>query len=128
MVLIGATTENPYFDVNATLVSRSTVFAFRPLAEDDLLRLLARALEDEERGMGGCGAEVSPEALSHLARVAGGDARTALTALELAVTAAVAAGREEARGGGGWDCGRRRRASSAGRFFTTATATPTTTR
>jgi len=97
VVLIGATTENPYFDVNATLVSRSTVFAFRPLAEGDLLRLLARALEDEERGMGG-GAEVSPEALSHLARVAGGDARTALTALELAVTAAVAAAGKEREG------------------------------
>jgi putative ATPase len=94
VVLIGATTENPYFDVNATLVSRSTVFAFRPLAEEGLLRLLGRALADEERGLGDSGAEVSPEALSHLARVAGGDARTALTALELAVTAAVAAGAE----------------------------------
>jgi putative ATPase len=92
VVLIGATTENPYFDVNATLVSRSRVFAFRPLREADLLRLLRRALADGERGLGAAEAEVAEEALSHLVRVAGGDARTALNALELAVAAAAAQG------------------------------------
>jgi putative ATPase len=92
VVLIGATTENPYFDVNATLVSRSRVFAFRPLPAAELLRLLQRALADEERGLGAAGVEVSGEALSHLVHVAGGDARTALNALELAVAAAAAEG------------------------------------
>jgi putative ATPase len=92
VVLIGATTENPYFDVNATLVSRSRVFAFRPLPAAELLRLLQRALADEERGLGAAGVEVSGEALSHLVHVAGGDTRTALNALELAVAAAAAEG------------------------------------
>ncbi len=85
VILIGATTGNPYFDVNATLLSRSRVFSFHPLAEGDLVRILRLALDDEERGLGKVPVEVSDEALSHLARVAGGDARTALNALEFAV-------------------------------------------
>jgi len=85
VILIGATTENPYFDVNATLLSRSRVFQFRPLEDADVARILRHALADRERGLGNLGAEVSEEAIAHLVRVAGGDARTALNALELAV-------------------------------------------
>jgi putative ATPase len=85
IVLIGATTENPYFEVNAPLLSRSRVFQFRPLAREEVLLLLRRALSDPERGYGARQVEISAEALDHLAEVAGGDARTALNALELAV-------------------------------------------
>jgi putative ATPase len=86
VILIGATTENPYFDVNATLLSRSRVFQLRPLEDADVARILRQALGDAERGLGALRAEVSEQALAHLVRVAGGDARTALNALELAVT------------------------------------------
>ncbi len=85
IVLIGATTENPYFEVNATLVSRSRVFQFRPLADPDVEQIIHLALREKERGLGRLPVELSPEALAHLVRVAGGDARTALNALELAV-------------------------------------------
>ena len=92
VVLVGATTGNPYFEVNATLVSRSRVFAFRPLDPQDLERILRLALADEERGLGGAGVEVDDEAIGHLSHAAGGDARAALNALELAVTTASASG------------------------------------
>ena len=85
VTLIGATTENPYFEVNSALVSRSRIFQMRPLAEEDLLSLLHRALADPERGYGGRKIDAAPEALAHLAHVAGGDARVAYNALELAV-------------------------------------------
>ncbi|HHY94879.1 MAG TPA: replication-associated recombination protein A, partial [Firmicutes bacterium] len=85
VVLIGATTENPYFEVVPPLLSRSRVFQFKPLAEADILELLRRALHDTERGYGGRQVQISEEALTHLARVADGDARAALNALELAV-------------------------------------------
>jgi len=85
VVLIGATTENPYFEVNKALVSRSRIFELRPLAEEDLRALLSRALTDAKRGYGTLKARVEPEALAHLARVANGDARSALNALELAL-------------------------------------------
>ena len=85
IVLIGATTENPSFEVNAALLSRSRVVVLRPLAEDQLVELLERALGDAERGLGGSGVEVAPEALRFLARASDGDARTALNVLELAV-------------------------------------------
>ena len=85
VTLIGATTENPYFEVNTALVSRSRIFQMRPLGEEDLHRLLERALADPERGYGGRKIEAEPEALAHLAHVAGGDARVAYNALELAV-------------------------------------------
>ncbi|MCL6450832.1 MAG: AAA family ATPase [Acetobacteraceae bacterium] len=84
VILIGATTENPFFEVNPPLVSRSRVFAFQPLSEADIRVLLERALRDSERGLGGLGVEVDPEALDHLVRVSNGDARSALNALELA--------------------------------------------
>ena len=87
VVLIGATTENPYFEVIAPLVSRSRVFQFKPLADDEEVAILCRALTDTEnrRGYGSRNAQVDDEALTHLVRVAGGDARAALNALELAV-------------------------------------------
>ncbi len=85
IVLVGATTENPYFEVNAALVSRCRLFRLEPLSDAQVRILLERALADRERGLGGVQAEVAPEALDHLARVANGDARTALNALELVV-------------------------------------------
>jgi len=85
IVLIGATTENPYFEVIGPLLSRARVFQFHPLSEEEVLTLLRRALADPERGYGRRSVEVTDEALAHLAHVAGGDARTALNALELAV-------------------------------------------
>ena len=88
IVLIGATTENPSFEVNAALLSRSRVVVLRPLAEEQLVTLLERALGDEERGLGRCGVEVAPDGLRFLARASDGDARTALNVLELAVATA----------------------------------------
>ncbi|MEB3323442.1 MAG: replication-associated recombination protein A, partial [Synechococcaceae cyanobacterium] len=88
IVLLGATTENPSFEVNAALLSRSRVVVLRPLGEEELLRVLGQALEDEERGLGASHADVESEALRFLARTADGDARTALNVLELAVTTA----------------------------------------
>jgi len=85
ITLIGATTENPYFEVIGPLVSRSRVFELRPLADDQLRTLLRAALADDERGYAGRRVEVDDDALAHLALVAGGDARNALNALELAV-------------------------------------------
>jgi len=82
--LIGATTHNPFFFVNAPLVSRSQIFELRPLSEDELLGLLRRALADAERGLGHLRVEASEEALRHLATMSDGDARKALNALEIA--------------------------------------------
>jgi len=86
VILIGATTENPYFEVIAPLVSRSRVFQFKPLGDADVLALLRRALADSERGLGHIPTRADDEALAHLVYVAAGDARNALNALELAVT------------------------------------------
>ncbi len=86
IILIGATTENPYFEVIAPLVSRSRVFRFKPLSDAQVETLLRRALADQERGLGRIPVEIDPDALAHLVRVAGGDARNALNALELAAT------------------------------------------
>lgn len=85
LILIGATTENPYFEVIAPLVSRSRVFRFETLRDADVETLLRRALTDPERGLGRIPVRVDDAALAHLVRVAGGDARNALNALELAV-------------------------------------------
>jgi putative ATPase len=85
IILVGATTENPYFEVIGPLLSRSRVFQFRPLDKTETLELLHRALRDAERGYGARPIEITDEALEHLAEVAGGDARAALNALELAV-------------------------------------------
>jgi len=88
IVLIGATTENPSFEVNAALLSRSRVVVLQPLAAAQIETLLRRALQDAERGLGGAGAEVADEALRFLAEASDGDARTAMNVLELAVQAA----------------------------------------
>ncbi|MFN2321625.1 MAG: AAA family ATPase [Trueperaceae bacterium] len=85
VVLIGATTENPYFEVNKALVSRSRVFQLRPLTEDDLRRVAAQALADRERGYGARTVRLEDDALDHLVGVANGDARSLLNAIELAV-------------------------------------------
>lgn len=82
---IGATTHNPYFYVNSPLVSRSQIFQLEPVATDDLIPLLERALNDQERGFGKIKIDAHSNALRHLAEKADGDARKALTALELAV-------------------------------------------
>lgn len=86
VILIGATTENPYFEVNAALVSRSQVHLLRPLGEEQLLQILQRAVRDEKGYAGRV--QVSDEALKKIAHIANGDARIALNALELAVTTA----------------------------------------
>jgi putative ATPase len=85
VTLIGATTENPYFEVNPALVSRSRLFRLEPLREDDLRQVLVRALAEPVRGYGGRNVEIDPEASDHLVDVANGDARSLLNALELAV-------------------------------------------
>jgi putative ATPase len=88
IILIGATTENPYFEVNTPLISRSRIFRFEALRDEDIRDLLRRAVTDEERGLGALRAELTPEAEQHLVLVANGDARNALSALETAVLAA----------------------------------------
>lgn len=85
VILIGATTENPYFEVNKALVSRSRIFELKPLADDDLRAIIRQALADEERGYGKLNVSITDEALAHLINVANGDARGVLNALELAV-------------------------------------------
>jgi putative ATPase len=85
VILIGATTENPSFEVNAALLSRSRLFMLHPLTDDEIKTILLRALKDRERGLGDYQAEIDEEALNHLVRTAGGDSRTALNALEVAV-------------------------------------------
>ncbi|NHZ71972.1 MAG: AAA family ATPase [Aquificales bacterium] len=85
IILIGATTENPYFEVNKALVSRSRIFQLKPLTQEDLRQIAYQALADAERGYGKLKVELLPEALDHLVDVANGDARGVLNALELAV-------------------------------------------
>jgi len=85
ITLIGATTENPYFTVNSALVSRSQVFQFEPLTEDDILGVLRHAIADKQRGYGKLNLAVDEDALQHWAMASDGDARRALTALEIAV-------------------------------------------
>ena len=84
IILIGATIENPFFYVNSALLSRSQVFELKPLTEKDLLAILLNALHDAERGLGNLPIEVNEEALAHIARMSDGDARKALSALEIA--------------------------------------------
>ena len=85
LILIGATTENPYFEVNKALISRSSVFELKPLSEEDIKTLLMRAVYDREKGMGSYGAVIENEAIDFLADIAGGDARNALNAIELGI-------------------------------------------
>ena len=90
IVLVGATTENPSFEVNGALLSRSRVVVLKPLEEAQVLLILRKALADRERGLGALEADVDDDALAFLARASDGDARTALNVLELAVTTAPA--------------------------------------
>ena len=85
VILIGATTENPYFEVNGALLSRSVIFELKKLSKDDIETLLLRAINDKEKGMGAYNAAIDEDALEFLADVSNGDARAALTALELGV-------------------------------------------
>ena len=85
IILIGATTENPYFEVNGALLSRSVIFELKKLSADDIKTLIKRALTDKEKGMGAYDAQIDDDALDFLADVSNGDARAALTAIELGV-------------------------------------------
>ena len=85
LILIGATTENPYFEVNSALISRSRIFELKPLETQDILELIQRAITDVERGMGTYDAVIEPDAARFLADAANGDARAALNAVELGV-------------------------------------------
>lgn len=85
LILIGATTENPYFEVNGALLSRSSIFELKNLEKDEVKELIRRAVYDRERGMGSYDADITEEALDFLADVANGDARAALNAVELGV-------------------------------------------
>ncbi len=85
VVLIGATTENPYFEVNGALLSRSVIFELKPLSAEDIKVLLLRVVKDEIKGMGAYGAAIEEEALDFLADAANGDARAALNAIELGI-------------------------------------------
>lgn len=85
VILIGATTENPYFSVNKALISRSTIFRFKPLDENDITKILKHTIVDKENGLGSYNLKVSDDALNYIALCSNGDVRTALNALELAV-------------------------------------------
>lgn len=85
IILIGATTENPYFEVNGALISRSVIFELKPLEKSDIKVLLQRAVYDVEKGMGSYEAEIDEDALEFLAELSGGDARHALNAIELGI-------------------------------------------
>lgn len=90
VILIGATTENPYFEVNSPLISRSRVFRFEPLSDEHIHSLLTRAVSDAENGLGGEPVDIDNEAIDHIVNIAEGDARSALSALDLAVKTTVA--------------------------------------
>ena len=85
LILIGATTENPYFEVNSALISRSIIFELKPLSREDIKELLKRAVYDKEKGMGSYDAVLEEDAMEFLADLAGGDARHALNAIELVI-------------------------------------------
>lgn len=85
VILIGATTENPFFAVNSPLISRSQIFQFEPLSPEDIRTLLQRAVTDRDRGLGAWNITLTDQAADHLATMSDGDARRALTALEIAV-------------------------------------------
>ncbi|MDP2210666.1 MAG: replication-associated recombination protein A [Candidatus Aquicultor sp.] len=89
IVLIGATTENPGFEVNAPILSRSRLFRLEQLSDDGIIAILKRALADAQRGLGNLGLEVEDNAIEHIAKNSNGDARVALTALELAANSLV---------------------------------------
>ena len=84
IILIGATTENPYFSVNKALISRSTVFKLEPLQTKDITKVLENAVEDKEKGLGACDLKINEGVLEYIAELSGGDVRVALNALEIA--------------------------------------------
>jgi putative ATPase len=88
VILVGATTENPFFEVNSPLISRSTIFRLEPLRPADIEALIERALSDSDRGLGSRGLSIDPEVRADLAQRTGGDARLALNSLEVAATLA----------------------------------------
>lgn len=92
IILVGTTTENPFFEINKTLLSRMVVYTLKPLSQDDLIELLKRALSDKERGLGMLEIEADEPVLEKLASLAGGDARQALTRLEAAASAVALGG------------------------------------
>ncbi|MGE9974947.1 replication-associated recombination protein A [Bariatricus sp. HCP28S3_A7] len=85
LILIGATTENPYFEVNSALISRSSIFELKPLSKEDVEMLIMRAVNDTRKGMGSYHAKIDEDALHFLADLSGGDARLALNAVELGI-------------------------------------------
>jgi putative ATPase len=85
IILIGATTENPYFEVNAALLSRSTIFELKALAREDIVELLKRAVTNTEKGFGAYHAEITDDAADFMAEMSGGDARNALNAIEIGI-------------------------------------------
>ena len=85
LILIGATTENPYFEVNGALISRSIVFELKPLSTENIKQLILRAVNDKEKGMGAFNAKIDDDAADFLAEISNGDARTALNAIELGI-------------------------------------------
>ena len=85
LILIGATTENPYFEVNGALISRSIVFELKPLSTENIKQLILRAVKDKEKGMGAFNARIDDDAADFLAEISNGDARTALNAIELGI-------------------------------------------
>ena len=85
LILIGATTENPYFEVNGALISRSIVFELKPLSTENIKQLILRAVNDKEKGMGAFNARIDDDAADFLAEISNGDARTALNAIELGI-------------------------------------------
>ena len=85
VILIGATTENPYFEVNDALISRSTIFRLNPLRSEAIRKLVERCIADEKKGLGSYNIVITEEAMTHIANIANGDARAALNAVELAV-------------------------------------------
>ena len=85
IILIGATTENPYFEVNGALISRSIIFELKPLDREDIKELIRRAVYDKDKGMGGYDAVIDEDALEFLSDLSGGDARHALNAVELGI-------------------------------------------
>lgn len=85
LILIGATTENPYFEVNGALISRSIVFELKPLLTENIKQLILRAVNDKEKGMGAFNARIDDDAADFLAEISNGDARTALNAIELGI-------------------------------------------
>jgi len=93
VILVGATTENPFFAVNSPLISRSQIFQFEPLSDEHIMTLLRRAIQDADRGLGRFAMDISEDALRHWATASDGDARRALTALEVAVLSQIAEGR-----------------------------------